>query len=691
MRVFEFHFNPRLRQGFGGQAKLPDLIFDSFCYEPENIYERRVGSLYLVGFLKNVLPQNLHFLDRLAKLIKDQYYRSTLSTPEKALKESLRQGNEFLEGIAKKGDVSWLGNLSFAVFSLKNFELNFTKVGENKIILVRKGQIIDIDKKLRFQDIEPYPLKIFGNIVSGKLTENDLILVLTKEVFDFFQSQNLLNEIAKILSFDEKKFKSVIQTKEKEFLKISGICLAIFLQKEVGYQAKGWVGKREIISPSSYKEFSLKEAFTPYIKKLGAGLNPIVIVNYFKKLIKKPRWVAGGWRPQFKWVGVKWRPKIKLPQFAIPKFKFPKLNKNLISILALIFCLALGFFIANQEEKQQLKIYQATLDQIQKTVNEAETFLILKKTNPQVEEKANTLFRESWEEISPLVKVSSKLPKNFQAQIFSLEDAISKNLYQLNNLVEISEPELFFEFNPREFVPQKMIVFEKEIYFFSPYSRNLFKVSNESKGEIIEIDKKFNLAVAPDDSILLFSKPNQLSILKEGNFNQFFLETIEGSNYDELSSYKFSLYFLDKKSGEIIKYPYLENFKWDSPQLWLNSQTKKAIEAKSMAIDGSIWILTENNEIDRYLRGSYKETLKLEFWPYFKNPTKIWTSPDLSYLYLLEPAQNRVIVLTKDGKIVKQFKSEKFDNLLDFALSPDGKTIYLLNGLKIYKLQTTSY
>ena len=122
MRVFEFHFNPRLRQGFGGQAKLPDLIFDSFCYEPENIYERRVGSLYLVGLLKNVLPQNLHFLDRLAKLIKDQYYRSTLSTPEKALKESLRQGNEFLEGIAKKGDVSWLGNLSFAALSLKNFE-----------------------------------------------------------------------------------------------------------------------------------------------------------------------------------------------------------------------------------------------------------------------------------------------------------------------------------------------------------------------------------------------------------------------------------------------------------------------------------------------------------------------------------------------------------------------------------------
>jgi len=668
MRVFEFHFNPKLKT---------DLIFDSFCYEPENIYERRIGSLYLVGLLKNVLPQNLHFLDRLAKVIKDQYYRSTLVSAEKSLKESLRQANEFLEGIAKKGDVSWLGNFSYAVLSLKNFELNFTKVGEIKIFLLRRGQIIDIDKKLRFQDIEPYPLKIFGNIVSGKLAENDLILALTKEVSETFQNQNLINEVAKITPFDGKKLSEFFKTKNELLSKISGVCLAIFLSKEV------LAGKKEIILPRP-KEFSLREIFSS-------------VVNYFKKLIKKPRWAVGGWRPLLKF------PRFKLPKITIPKL--PRLNKNLISILALIFFLAIGFFVAEQEKKQQLKIYQNNLNQIQEKVNQAESLLILKKVNPQLMEQANSLFKESWEEISSLAKEASAFPLDFQNQIFSLKNKVTNNLFELNKLEIIERPELFFEFDSQQFIPQKMVIFDNELYFFSPYTQNLFKINQNRESEIIQIDKKFNLAIALSDSILFFSKPNQLVNFKNGEFSQASslgepypkdeedkssslpFATARVFNFDDFSSYKSNLYFLDKKPGEIIKYPYLEALKWSSPQLWLNSQTKKVTLAKSMAVDGSVWILTKTNEIQRYYAGRLQETLKLDIFPEPKEFSKIFASPYLPHLYILEPIQKRIMILTKAGETIKQFQSEKFDNLLDFGVSENGKTIYLLNGLKVFKME----
>ncbi|KPJ71313.1 hypothetical protein AMJ50_02340, partial [Parcubacteria bacterium DG_74_3] len=58
MQVFELYFNAGLQS---------DLIFESFCYEPENIYERRVGSLFMVGALKNALPKNHYFLNKLSK------------------------------------------------------------------------------------------------------------------------------------------------------------------------------------------------------------------------------------------------------------------------------------------------------------------------------------------------------------------------------------------------------------------------------------------------------------------------------------------------------------------------------------------------------------------------------------------------------------------------------------------------
>ncbi|PIQ05090.1 MAG: hypothetical protein COW72_03020, partial [Candidatus Nealsonbacteria bacterium CG18_big_fil_WC_8_21_14_2_50_37_10] len=501
MRVFEFHFNPKLK---------PDLIFDSFCYEPENIYERRVGSLYMAGLLKNTLPQNFRLLNNLAKVIKESYYRPALHSSEKQLKESLKTANEFLEKVAKAGDVSWLGNLSFAALSLRNFELNFTKVGDLKIFLLRGGGVIDIDRKLRFQDIAPWPLKIFGNIVSGKLAENDIILVLTKEVLEIFQNQNLLTEIAKAIPLDEGKLKEIFKIKGDELLKVSGVCLLIFLSKEIGYPAKGWVGKKEIISPQSYpKEFSFKEVFTP-------------ILNYLKKLIKKPGLEKLASVKQF---GKKFGKKFRVPKLKLPKLAIPKLNKNIISILALIFFLVLGSLIFQKERAEELREYQATLEQIQEKVNLAESFLILKETKPEAVQEANLLLKETWEEISPLTKIASTLPQNLSNQISSLENEISKNLYEINKLVEIAEPKLLFEFNSREFVPQKMVSDDENLYFLSPYSQNLFKVGlGEKKGEIIQQERKFNLAANLDNAIAFYSKPNQVFIFKDGNFSQVSLE-----------------------------------------------------------------------------------------------------------------------------------------------------------------------
>ena len=128
MQIFEFHFNPKAKS---------DLVFDSFCYTPANIYEKRLGGLYMMGLLKSVLPQNVRFLDNLAKTIKERYYKTISASAEKSLKDALKKANESLEKITKAGDVSWLGNLSFAVVSLKDYELNFTKVADLKILLLR--------------------------------------------------------------------------------------------------------------------------------------------------------------------------------------------------------------------------------------------------------------------------------------------------------------------------------------------------------------------------------------------------------------------------------------------------------------------------------------------------------------------------------------------------------------------------
>ena len=106
MEVFELHFKKKIEE---------DSALDSFCYEPENIYERRLGSLYLVGELKNALPPNDKLINKLAQVIKAKFYAFPINSFEKSFEESLKATNDFLTEEVKDDNTSWLGNLNLAI------------------------------------------------------------------------------------------------------------------------------------------------------------------------------------------------------------------------------------------------------------------------------------------------------------------------------------------------------------------------------------------------------------------------------------------------------------------------------------------------------------------------------------------------------------------------------------------------
>jgi len=579
MQIFELHFNPKLKK---------DKIFDSFVYEPENTYEKSLGSLYMVGELENTLPQNSKFLDNLSNIIKKNYYTFSVKSSEKALSQSLKKANEYLAEEVKKENVSWLGNLNFTILSLNNFNLIFTKTGELKILLLRGGEIIDIGKNLDLREIEPYPLKIFLNVVSGKLLPDDRILVLTKEVFEFLFQQNLLAKIAEAENINSKKIKEILPislfTKD-EGSKISGICFLLVLSAESKKAEKS-----QPILFQDKKKFRFPKIKLPF--KLP-------------KIFKEPK-----------------LPKIKLPRIKIPspgpiieKFRpGAKIKKKLILIAVSILILVSGFLIFKKAEEIKEGGVRKSLSEIQEKINQAENFLIFKD-----DEQANALLKEAWEEISLLAEEKSSL----KTEALSLKESIEEKLKELNNLEIIENPELVNE---------------------------------------------------PDSS--LFSSPSS-SAVDPPSFE---------FSFDISASYFSNLYFLDKKTCEIIKYSNLGALNWGPAKKWMQDKGPCS-NPKSMAVDGSVWILNGDNSILRYYAGFFEESIVLDFFPFPENITQIKTKANIPYLYLLEPVKNRVVVINKKGKIIKQFQSDKFDNLKDLDISQDGKTIYLLNNSTIYKIE----
>ena len=213
MQIFEFHFNPKT-----GEEK----NLDSFIYEPETNLEKKKGNLYLLGEIENISKNNSRLLDSIAQVFKKNYYSLSIKSLERSLSHASKKANEYLSEEVKKENVGWLGTLNFGVLSVSDNELNFTKTGNLKILLMRAGQIVDIGKNLENQEIDPYPLKVFFNVVSGKLVEDDKLVVLTKNIYNSFEERGVLEKLAQVEDIDSKKLKGIIPES-----KISGATLIV--------------------------------------------------------------------------------------------------------------------------------------------------------------------------------------------------------------------------------------------------------------------------------------------------------------------------------------------------------------------------------------------------------------------------------------------------------------------------------
>lgn len=664
MKIFEFYFNPKAQK---------DRILKVFSFEPEESRDRKKGNLYMVGELRNALPSNFSLLGRLASLVQEEYYSLQFS-PEKNLKTALRRANQFLAEETRKGNVDWIGNLHFVVLLLASARIGrniqnsfyFAKTGKEKIWMTRKGTLADLGKNIDSQGTDTQ--KIFGNVVSGNVLKEDKIVVFTQDLFEIFFKQNLLQDLAFIK--DQQQFQKLFKTKKKELSKVSGILFSVLLDPIPEFVAQEQKRKQmQLHIPVSLPRMRIPQMKVPQLK-----------VPQMKLPSKVPTMNI----PQLK------VPQLKVPTVSIPQLNMPKRptlsfqKKSLLSLVFLGLILSAGFFLFQDERNTSAREAQSALE-VAKSLNlQADDALRLKN-----EERTNMLLQTAWDRILPFA--NSDVPNALE--IVLLKKEIEQKLVQLNKIEIIENPELVFEVQQQEInvAPTRMLLVDESMYLYNQFSSQLYTYSlRDQSSRIFQTSRNITQGIFVSGTIVLYAEPNiLLTLVEDGTWSEqhtlavaFTPQAVEG--------FGDNIYILDVDSANILRYgnPLLGNAQ---PTPWIDSASQEnASGAISFAIDGQIWIMKQGGEIERYFKGTYRESIDLNIFPVLASPTRIITGADNPYLYLLDPAEQRVVLITKFGDIVTQYKSPSFDNLLDIAVSKDGRLLYLLNGSKVYRISTAA-
>jgi DNA-binding beta-propeller fold protein YncE len=159
------------------------------------------------------------------------------------------------------------------------------------------------------------------------------------------------------------------------------------------------------------------------------------------------------------------------------------------------------------------------------------------------------------------------------------------------------------------------------------------------------------------------------------------------NNYTGLGIYNGNLYALDGLNGQILKNDKSGNA-FSAPKNWLadNTDIKGGVD---LAIDGSIYILKENGDLLKFLKGKKTDFTLDKIEPALQAPTKLYLTADQKFIYIMEPKNERIAIFDKAGKYILQYSSDKFNNLKSFYPDEKNKLIYVLNSTEILSFKAT--
>jgi len=290
-----------------------------------------------------------------------------------------------------------------------------------------------------------------------------------------------------------------------------------------------------------------------------------------------------------------------------------------------------------------------------------------------------TIFKEKKENMEEeKTEKSTEIPE--EQQIIT-EDRSKDEEYKIQRV----SPEVFYDIkitdldaNPSEvqIVGDKLVTVDKnsgKIYYSTVDTPNF----STDKNSFIGIRS-------------LAESDNLLSFLDNEGYKTYNVENSQVEDSFEMSSVTtaYPYYgYIYTISGDILTRNSIKEDGSLDGILWGQNQDFR--NAKSMAIAYDIYIIKENGELVSYSNGLKTDFEVSGLEEPFKNPVKVVTNIDFSNIYVADAGKSRIVVVNKEGELIKQFKNDDdslWRDIRSISVTADEKKIFVLDSNKIYKL-----
>lgn len=480
-------------------------------------------------------------------------------------------------------------------------------------------------------------------VASGYPKEGDFILFATKAFFEKIGSEDIKTAFANgNPGFAAETFTALTHTGIEN--STVGAVILKFENSENAFKVSGPIKKEvELVK----KPISVSQKISGLIERIG------------KKLPPRNIYIKPGLRDEV-------------------SSQSKKMTFSIGLILLVILIVSIGFGVRQKKINDLKNKYQGMLQIAQDDVDQA---ISLSSVSP---EKSRELFMDSEVKLQEILNLKIKDQK-----VTDLQNKIEESRGAILGEHD-GTPSLFLDLSllSSGFIGDVLSASNGQIFILDKSGQRIVGVALDTK--------KSKVVAGPDvlgSAISVASYQNTVfALASDGIYEvgttrtKVIDKTWAGEAF--ISSFAGNMYVLDKSGNTIYRYIGQSDNTFGTQQNWLSASTKPNFSAAvAWGMDGAIYILYPNAKVLKYSLGSPQNFSIFGVVPQIGNIDAIYADPDNQYIYLLDRAGKRVVVIDKKGNYKAQYISDQISGAKSLVVSEAQKEIILLTGDKLLSIQ----